>query len=178
VDDKNEQIHSICFTREEIHIPDSILVSCKYCNEEVWLELGEVDKVPSCISCATALIVSNKIRISTQFKKHDLKKLFQFLLEKRREEVEHEMSKQYAKEIREVIEDGKKLVAVEFQDGTFWIPKAKDLAIIISMIGKNEDDRYPMGMGHLLIKNFINDSFGKTPEEIVELYNMKYSKGA
>ena len=83
----DDQAHTICLNEKETCIPDSILVTCKYCSSNVWTELGEIDKIPACIPCAVDLIIENKIKITTQFNKADLKKLFQFLLQKRRKEV-------------------------------------------------------------------------------------------
>ena len=170
----DDKLHSICFLKEEEKIPDSILIKCSYCEKEVWLELGEVDKVPTCIACATDLISENKIRISTQFNKKDLKMLFQFLLEKRRTEVVGSMNKHKAKEIRDLTQGGVKYVAVVFEDGSYWIPKSKELAIIVSKIGHNDDEKYPNGMGHRMMKDFLNESFGLSPEEVNDLFNRKY----
>jgi len=50
-----DRVFCVCVTKDEAHIPDSILVHCVECKKEVWESLHNVDKEPICMMCALAL---------------------------------------------------------------------------------------------------------------------------
>lgn len=68
----------------------------------------------------------------------------------------------------------KKWVVVYFTDGRTWIPKLTECGKILSGIGKCEDLKYPGGRGWRYTRDFIVECFGKTRQEIDELYINKY----
>lgn len=60
-------------------------------------------------------------------------------------------------------------VKVTFNNGVTWYPKIWELGAIISGIGIAEDLKYPNGKGHLFLKEFFEDCWGKTREQVYEL---------
>ena len=85
-----------------------------------------------------------------------------------------EMKFQKITEIRFLNTKEKKWVVVEFENETKWLPDLIDLGLIISFIGKCEDEKYPHGKGRILTKNFLNDCFGKNWYQIKRIYKEKY----
>lgn len=60
-------------------------------------------------------------------------------------------------------------VKVTFKNNVTWYPKLWEIGAIISGIGTAEDIKYPNGKGYLFTKEFLNECWGKTREEIYEL---------
>lgn len=75
--------YSLCSSEKENHKHDSILIKCDSCDEFVWLNLEDINKIPLCIDCATKLSIDNDMNINIYLKKEDIRGLLGFLLEKR-----------------------------------------------------------------------------------------------
>jgi hypothetical protein len=73
----------------------------------------------------------------------------------------------------------KQWVKVVFDNGTYWIPKLEDIAVIASLIGECEDEKYGFPRNNVkgaeMVYEYIYDVFllGSAPETIREL-NRKY----
>lgn len=65
--------------------------------------------------------------------------------------------------------EGKTWVEVRFQNGVVWRPRLWEVGAILSGIGKAEDKKYPNGKGHRLTREFVDECWGKTREQIYEL---------
>lgn len=65
--------------------------------------------------------------------------------------------------------NGKTWVEVTFENGVVWRPRLWELGAIQSGIGRAEDIKYPSGKGKELTKQFLNECWGKSREQIYEL---------
>ena len=69
--------------------------------------------------------------------------------------------------------DGKVWVQVRFNGGVLWLPRLWEVGAIISGIGRAEDIKYPYGQGHRFTREFFDECWGKTRDEI---YNLSLSE--
>jgi hypothetical protein len=60
-------------------------------------------------------------------------------------------------------------IEVTFKNGITWRPRLWEVGAIISGIGKAEDMKYPNGKGHKLTREFFDECWGKTRDEIYDL---------
>lgn len=71
---------------------------------------------------------------------------------------------------------GKKYAQITFTNGAEWIPTMVELGVLLSKIGKIEQNKYNSEIDGLYSKQFINECFGKNKDEIEEIF-LKYKKG-